>query len=91
MPILRKLARQMLLGLDFLHRFCNLIHTDLKPENVLLKLNDEEIQEIQERTSKVEHIFTNIGHRCYNGSEKPKNNFSDELINMKRKQDNFSS
>ncbi|RYG50585.1 hypothetical protein EON66_11685, partial [archaeon] len=34
--IVRKIARQVCIGLDFLHRMCHLIHTDLKPENVLL-------------------------------------------------------
>jgi serine/threonine protein kinase len=32
------MALQMLKGLDFLHRVCHIIHTDLKPENVLLDL-----------------------------------------------------
>jgi len=42
MHILRIMARQILLGLDFLHTQCKLIHTDLKPENVLLKLTKDE-------------------------------------------------
>jgi len=37
-----------LIGLDFLHRFCGVIHTDLKPENVLMCLTPKEIQEIVE-------------------------------------------
>lgn len=27
---------QVLLGLDYIHRRCGIIHTDLKPENVML-------------------------------------------------------
>jgi len=42
MHILRIMAKQILLGLDFLHTQCKLIHTDLKPENVLLKLTKDE-------------------------------------------------
>ena len=34
--IVRKLTRQVAEALDFLHRHCRVIHTDLKPENVLL-------------------------------------------------------
>ena len=30
------IARQVLEGLDFLHSKCSIIHTDLKPENVLI-------------------------------------------------------
>jgi serine/threonine-protein kinase SRPK3 len=35
----RIIAKQVLIGLDFLHRYCKVIHTDLKPENVLLCLS----------------------------------------------------
>lgn len=35
------------MGLDYLHRVCNLIHTDLKPENVILNLEPEELKEIK--------------------------------------------
>jgi serine/threonine-protein kinase SRPK3 len=38
MALCRKIAQQVLTGLDFLHRYCSVIHTDLKPENVLLQL-----------------------------------------------------
>lgn len=41
------MARQCLIGLDYLHRMCKVIHTDLKPENVSLCLTEEEIHNIQ--------------------------------------------
>ncbi|CEP01042.1 hypothetical protein PBRA_008354 [Plasmodiophora brassicae] len=34
------IARDILKGLDFLHRRCRIIHTDLKPENVLVASSD---------------------------------------------------
>ena len=46
LPFIRIITKQMLIGLDFLHRFCNIIHTDLKPENVLVSLTDEELRKI---------------------------------------------
>jgi serine/threonine-protein kinase SRPK3 len=38
----------VLIGLDFLNRICRVIHTDLKPENVLLCLTDSELKKIVE-------------------------------------------
>jgi len=46
LPIVRQMVKQCLIGLDFLHRVCKVIHTDLKPENVNLCLTEEEVHEI---------------------------------------------
>jgi serine/threonine-protein kinase SRPK3 len=46
LPLVRKLARQCLIGLDYMHRLCKIIHTDFKPENVVISLRDDEVQEI---------------------------------------------
>lgn len=35
-----------MIGLDYLNRICGLIHTDLKPENVVIALTKEELREI---------------------------------------------
>lgn len=40
--LVKQIAKQMLLGLDYLHRQCGIIHTDLKPENVLMYLDNAE-------------------------------------------------
>ena len=42
LPLVQQIARQILLGLDFLHAECGLIHTDLKLENVLVVVEDVE-------------------------------------------------
>ena len=39
-PIVRKITKQTLMGLDYLHRICKIIHTDLKPENVVFALSE---------------------------------------------------
>ena len=46
MPLARRLARQCLIGLDYMHRMCKIIHTDFKPENVVIGLKDHEVAEI---------------------------------------------
>jgi serine/threonine-protein kinase SRPK3 len=37
LPVVKAITRQVLTGLDYLHRELHIIHTDLKPENVLLR------------------------------------------------------
>ena len=39
-PVVKNMVRGICRGLDFLHRKCHIIHTDLKPENVLLLYHD---------------------------------------------------
>lgn len=40
--IVKRIAQQVLEGLDYLHRECGIVHTDLKPENVLVWIPDIE-------------------------------------------------
>lgn len=37
---------QVLQGLDYLHTKCRIIHTDIKPENILLCVNDQYIRRL---------------------------------------------
>lgn len=41
MPIVREITRQMLIALDYLHSTCGIIHTDLKPENVVFEIDEQ--------------------------------------------------
>ena len=41
-PVVKNMIRGVCKGLDFLHRKCQIIHTDLKPENVLLHFDGSE-------------------------------------------------
>ena len=58
------MAKQCLVGLDYLHRICNIIHTDLKPENVSLCITEQELREIKEngrlKTSKEQDLPSEV-------------------------------
>ncbi|KAI9142780.1 kinase-like domain-containing protein [Paraphysoderma sedebokerense] len=41
--LVKQIAFQVLSGLDYLHRECGIIHTDLKPENVLVVVDVNEV------------------------------------------------
>lgn len=47
--LVKQITKQVLLGLDYLHHECGIIHTDLKPENVLIEIGDVEavVRQIQ--------------------------------------------
>eukprot|EP01084_Bolivina_argentea_P193491 331953_1 len=34
--VVKQITRQILLGLDYLHNKCDIIHTDIKPENIII-------------------------------------------------------
>lgn len=38
--MVKQITLQMMLALDYAHRKCGIIHTDLKPENVLIRIRD---------------------------------------------------
>ncbi|XP_064930777.1 SRSF protein kinase 3 isoform X3 [Columba livia] len=46
LPFVKKSLQQVLEGLQFLHKCCRIIHTDIKPENVLLYGRDKNLQRL---------------------------------------------
>ncbi|XP_056137181.1 LOW QUALITY PROTEIN: SRSF protein kinase 2-like [Lampris incognitus] len=40
LPCVKSIIRQVLQGLDYLHKKCKIIHTDIKPENILMCVDD---------------------------------------------------
>ncbi|KAF5314083.1 hypothetical protein D9611_006762 [Ephemerocybe angulata] len=40
--LVKTVAKQILLGLEYLHDECDLVHTDIKPENILISIPDIE-------------------------------------------------
>ena len=83
LPYVRIIAKQILIGLDFLNRMCGIVHTDLKPENVLLSLTDPELKEISENgylniNKKKKHNIDNLRN---NNKENTDNTTTTENLN----------
>ncbi|CDQ73421.1 unnamed protein product [Oncorhynchus mykiss] len=51
LPCVKSILRQVLQGLDYLHTKCKIIHTDIKPENILLRVDDVYVQELAADTN----------------------------------------
>lgn len=61
----KQIAKQLLLGLDYMHRKCGVIHTDIKPENVLMELGDvETIVKIVEEMDYVKRVQRKMQRRA---------------------------
>lgn len=66
----RAIMRQVLEGLDYLHTKCKIIHTDIKPENILLTVDEESIKKLAyDATMKLkqgqalpESLISNVPH-----------------------------
>ncbi|EMR09826.1 hypothetical protein PNEG_02007 [Pneumocystis murina B123] len=66
-PLVKQITKQVLLGLDYLHRDCGIIHTDLKPENVLICINNEEaIAQVADTSQLTQSISPNIQNPGHN-------------------------
>ncbi|KAL6056281.1 Serine/threonine protein kinase, CMGC group [Balamuthia mandrillaris] len=53
LPVVKRIAKQVLIGLDYLHTQLSIIHTDIKPENVLLVKSPPGSRPASQASSKV--------------------------------------
>uniref|UniRef100_A0A674MQ87 non-specific serine/threonine protein kinase n=1 Tax=Takifugu rubripes TaxID=31033 RepID=A0A674MQ87_TAKRU len=46
LPCVKSIIRQVLQGLDYLHTKCQIIHTDIKPENILMSVDQAYVRKL---------------------------------------------
>ncbi|XP_051524385.1 SRSF protein kinase 1-like [Myxocyprinus asiaticus] len=46
LPCVKSIIRQVLQGLDYLHTKCQIIHTDIKPENILMSVDEQYVRRL---------------------------------------------
>ncbi|XP_076261855.1 serine/threonine-protein kinase SRPK-like [Rhynchophorus ferrugineus] len=67
-PAVRKIIFQVLRGLTYLHEECHIIHTDIKPENILIKVNESYIKQIIGKMERFSELGVDLP-RSYVSSE----------------------
>ena len=88
MPIwlVKKIARDVLMGLVYLHERCNIIHTDLKPENIMIKMEEhEEKQLIEQLKSYTVKPLSMKYLKNLHSAKNPKNKKKQEKKKLKKK------
>lgn len=50
------IVKQVLQGLDYLHRKCQIIHTDMKPENVLMSVDETHVRHLAQEAAEWQRL-----------------------------------
>lgn len=84
--LIKKITRDVLMGLVYLHERCKIIHTDLKPENIMIKMESYEEQQLIEQLKdyKVKPISMKY-LKNLTASKNPKNKKKQEKKKLKKK------
>eukprot|EP00127_Corallochytrium_limacisporum_P002790 Clim_evm3s141 gene=Clim_evmTU3s141 len=60
LPLVKNITYQVLQGLDYMHRKCSIIHTDIKPENVLMAMTTDEIDALATEAATLHESTSNL-------------------------------
>jgi len=74
------ITKQILIGLDYLHRFCGVIHTEIKPENIFICLTKKQLDEINETGKYEQSIFTSNKKEKIKEIDDNNNSFLEQCI-----------
>jgi hypothetical protein len=56
LPNVKIIVKQVLQGLDYLHRKCQIIHTDMKPENVLMCVDETHVRHLAQEAAEWQRL-----------------------------------
>lgn len=76
----KSIIRQVLEGLNYLHSKCNIIHTDIKPENILLGITEINVRKLAYEATERQRLglnlpsslTSNISRECHIPNPNPK-------------------
>ncbi|CAH1393905.1 unnamed protein product [Nezara viridula] len=85
LPDVKILIKQVLEGLCYLHEKCKIIHTDIKPENVLMCVSEEKLIKMASEATKLQGLKSRLP--LYLGHEKLFNSEVDNIQNIHDRED----
>jgi serine/threonine protein kinase len=84
--LVKKITRDTLLGLVYLHERCRIIHTDLKPENIMIKMEAYEEQQLIEQLKNYKIKPLSMKYlKNLQAAKNPKNKKKQEKKKLKKK------
>lgn len=85
LPNVKCIIKQTLEGLDYLHRKCKIIHTDIKPENILLTVDDQHIRDLAFKAAEYQQSGLKMPRTFISTFKPPTTSSNSEKISRNKK------